>query len=66
MRRNFNQETSMIDSIVAIAIFAAGYAAAITTWGRLKAWINGAEAEAARLKSQADALVARAKAAAGR
>jgi hypothetical protein len=56
----------MIHSIVAVAIFAAGYAAAITTWGRLKAWIKGAQAEAARLKSQADALVARAKAAAGR
>jgi hypothetical protein len=56
----------MIDSIVAITIFAAGYAAAIATWAQLKTWVNGAEAEAARLKSQADALVARAKAAAGR
>jgi hypothetical protein len=56
----------MLDLIVSIAAFAGGYAAAIYTWGRLKVWVNGAQAEAARLKARADALAASATAAVGR
>jgi hypothetical protein len=53
----------MLEIVVVIAAFAGGYVAAIATWGRLMVLVNGAETEAARLKSRADALLAGAKAA---
>jgi hypothetical protein len=51
--------------VLLLAIFAAGYAAAIYIWPQLRAWINGTEAEAVKLKAQAEALLTRAKPFAG-
>jgi hypothetical protein len=51
--------------VLVLVLFAAGYAAAICTWPKLRAWINGAEFEAKRLKAQAEALLAQVRATAG-
>ena len=36
--------------------FAAGYAASIFTWPKLKQWVNGAEAEIVALKAKIENL----------
>jgi hypothetical protein len=63
---NKERDLSMEPIVLLLAIFAAGYAAAIYTWPQFRAWINGAEAEAAKLKAQAEALLTRAKPFAGK
>jgi len=42
-----------------ILAIAGGYALAIFTWGRVKVWINGVEAEAAALKAKAKDLLSK-------
>jgi hypothetical protein len=51
----------MEPALLLFAVFASGFVAAVCAWPKLTAWIHGAEAEAARLKAQADALLAKAK-----
>jgi hypothetical protein len=51
--------------MLVLVLFAAGYAAAIYTWPKLRARINGAEFGAERLKAQVEALLAQVRATAG-
>lgn len=44
-----------------IAFLIGGYVASIYTWPRLKVLINGAQAEAAKLRAKADALISAVK-----
>ncbi len=44
-----------------LALVLGGYVLSVLTWSRLKAWVNGAEAEAASLKVRAEALLATAR-----
>lgn len=44
--------------LLTLAAFAAGYAASIYSWPRIKIFVNGAQAEASALRAKADALVA--------
>jgi len=37
-------------------LFAAGYAASVFTWPKVKEWINGAEAEIEKLKTRIESL----------
>lgn len=37
-------------------VFAAGYVASIYSWPRIKLWVNGVQAEIARLEARASAL----------
>lgn len=39
-----------------VGIFAAGYAASIFTWPKVKEWVNGAEAEIVALKAKIENL----------
>jgi hypothetical protein len=39
-------------------VFAAGYAAAIYSWPRIKLWVNGAQTEIASLEAKATVLKA--------
>jgi hypothetical protein len=39
-------------------VFAAGYAASIYSWSRIKLWVNGAQTEIANLEAKAAALKA--------
>ncbi len=45
--------------VVALASFAGGYALAITTWPKVRAWCNGAAAEIEHLKAKIDDLKAK-------
>jgi hypothetical protein len=45
---------TLLDAVV----FAAGYAASIYSWPKIKLWINGAETEIAGLEARAAALKA--------
>ncbi len=49
-----------------IVSFALGYAVAVSTWPLIKRWVSGVEAEAAKLRAQADAMLAKAKSAGGK
>ena len=40
------------------AVFAAGYAASIYSWPKIRLWVNGAETEVASLEAKAAALKA--------
>jgi hypothetical protein len=51
----------MEPALLLFAVFSAGFVAAIYAWPELTAWVHGAEGEAARLKAQADALLAKTK-----
>jgi len=44
-----------------IVAFGSGYVIAVNTWALIRRWVNGIEAEAERLKAQADVLLAKAK-----
>ena len=43
---------SLFDAVV----FAAGYAASIYSWPRIKLWVNGAQTEIVRLEAKTAAL----------
>ena len=51
----------MEPALLLFAVFAVGFVAAIYAWPGLTAWVHGVEGEAARLKAQADALLAKTK-----
>ena len=55
----------METTVFLIVAFAAGYVVAVNTWALIRRWVNGIEAEADRLRTQADAMLAKAKLAAG-
>lgn len=42
-----------------VAVFAAGYAAAVYSWPLIKVWVNGASAEITSLRLKAAALEAK-------
>jgi hypothetical protein len=62
----FQQEKSVETTVFVIVSFVFGYAAAVNSWPLIKTWVNGVEVEAATLRAQADALLAKSKLAGGK
>jgi hypothetical protein len=53
-------------TVFLIVAFASGYVVAVNTWALITRWVNGIEAEADRLRAQADAMLAKAKLSTGK
>jgi hypothetical protein len=45
-------------ALLSAVVFAAGYAAPIYSWSRIKLWVNGAQTEIGHLEAKAAALKA--------
>ncbi len=55
----------METTVFLIVAFASGYVIAVNSWALIRRWVNGIEAEADRVREQADAMLAKAKFSAG-
>jgi hypothetical protein len=48
-------------AVFLIVAFGSGYVVAVYTWAPIRRWVSGVEAEADRLRAQADAMLGKAK-----
>jgi hypothetical protein len=62
----FRKERSVETTVFLIVAFAAGYVVAVNTWALFRRWVNGIEAEAERLREQADAMLAKSQLSVGK
>src|SRR6476660_4720570 len=58
-------EVCVETTVFLIVAFASGYVIAVNSWALIRRWVNGIEAEADRVREQADAKLAKAKFSAG-